>query len=108
VIFEILHTGTTVIRALGAGKTTLGPTVRRTICIEECVLLLKTKPRDVFFRSVHDLDGVMAVVGSVRGAVIVIGFGKDEDVVAATEGVFENCGGAKVDVGVVARGLVCR
>jgi len=51
---------------------------------------------------------MMAVVGSVRGAVIVIGFGKDEDVVAATEGVFENCGRAEVDVGVVARGLVCR
>jgi len=36
---------------------------------------------------------MMAEVGSVRGAVVVVGFAEDEDVVTATEGVLENGSG---------------
>lgn len=50
----------------------------------------------------------MAVVGLVRGAVVVVGLGHDQDVVTTTEGVLENGSGAEVDIGVVAGGLVRR
>ena len=50
----------------------------------------------------------MAEVCLVRGAVIVVGLSQDEDVVAPTEGVFEDGGRAKVDIGVVTRSLVSR
>jgi hypothetical protein len=50
----------------------------------------------------------MTIVRSVRRAIVVVALGKDEDIVTATEGVFKDGGGAEVDVGVVARGLVRR
>lgn len=50
----------------------------------------------------------MAVVGSVRGAVVVVSFGKHEDVVATTERIFENCSRTKVDVGIAGGSLVSR
>lgn len=50
----------------------------------------------------------MAEVGFVGGAVVVVGLGENEDVIAATEGVLEDGGRAEVDIGVVTRGLVGR
>jgi hypothetical protein len=41
---------------------------------------------------------MMAVVGSIGSAVVVKGFGEDEDVVASTEWILENGYGAEVDV----------
>ena len=49
---------------------------------------------------------MVAVVGPVGGAVVVVALGEDEDVVAAAEGILEDGGGAEVDIGVVARSLV--
>lgn len=49
---------------------------------------------------------MVTIVGTVRGSVVVVGFGKNEDVVAATEWIFENCSGTKVDVGIVGRSLI--
>ena len=95
---ERSHTGTTVVRALRAGETALGPPIRSAVDIEQGVLLLETKPGHVVFGEVHGLLGVVAVVGAVRGAIVVVSLGEDEDVVAATEGIFEDGGGAEVDV----------
>jgi hypothetical protein len=49
---------------------------------------------------------VVTVIGAVRGTIVVVGLCKDEDVVTATEGIFEDGGGAEVDVGVMTWGLV--
>jgi hypothetical protein len=106
-LVNVSHTGTTVIRALGTRETTLGPTVRGTISVEKGVFLLETEPRDVFLGGFHRLVGVMAVVGSVRGAVAVVCLCEDENVVTATERVFEDGSRAEVHVGIVTRGLVC-
>jgi hypothetical protein len=50
----------------------------------------------------------MAVVRSVRRAIAVVRLGEHKNVVTAPEGVLEDGGGAEVDVGVVARGLIRR
>ena len=49
---------------------------------------------------------MMTVVSPVWGTVVVVAFGKDEDVVATTEGIPEDGGWAKVDIGIVARCLI--
>lgn len=48
----------------------------------------------------------MTIVSLVRGTVIVVALGKDENVVAASEWVLEDGSGTQVDVGVITRGLV--
>lgn len=57
---------------------------------------------------VEDLLGVMTVIGSVGGAVVVVGFGEDEDVVTATERILEDGSGTEVDIRVMAWGLIGR
>ena len=68
--------------------------------------MLETEPGFVFLSEVHNLGGMVAVVGLVGGAVVVVALGEDEDVVTATEGVLEDGGGPQVDVGVFTRSLV--
>jgi hypothetical protein len=41
---------------------------------------------------------VVTVIGAIRGTIVIVGLCKDEDVVAATEGIFEDGSRAKVDV----------
>ena len=48
------------------------------------------------------------MIGPIRGAIIVVGFAENEDVVAATEWVFEDRHRAEVDVRVVTGRLVGR
>ena len=92
---------------MGAGEATLGPAVRSTVDVKQGILLLETEPRDGVLGEVHDLLGVVTVVGHVGGAVVVVSLSEDEDVVAAAEWIFEDGGGAEVDIGVVAGGLAC-
>ena len=101
-------TGTAVVGTLRTGETALGPAEGRAVSIEECVLLLNTEPRDRLLGEVHDLLGVVAEIGHIRGAVAVVRLGEDENVVAATEGVLEDRRRTEVDVGIVAGSLVCR
>lgn len=103
-----LRTDTAIVWALRTRETALWPLVWFVIGIEESVLLLKTEPWLDLKNLVHDLLGVVAVVGLVGGSVVVVGLGKDEDVVATTERILEDGGGAKVDVRVAAGCLVCR
>lgn len=56
----------------------------------------------------HDLVGVVAVVGRVGRAVVVVRLAEDEDVVALAERVLEDGDRAQVDVRVVAGGLAGR
>jgi len=51
---------------------------------------------------------MVAVVGTVGGAIAIVCFGKDKDVVTAAERIFEYCGRTKVDVGIMGRCLVSR
>lgn len=62
----------------------------------------------MFLGLVHDLLGVMTVVGPVGGAIVVVGLSEDENVGGASEGVLEDRSRAEVDVGVAAWGLVGR
>jgi hypothetical protein len=101
-----MRTSTAVVGTLGSGETTLGPSVGRAIGVEEGVLLLETEPGDLLLCLLHDLVGMVAVVGPVGGAIVVVGLCKDEDVVTATEGILEDRGGTKVDIGVVSGSLV--
>jgi hypothetical protein len=103
--FRVL-TNSTIVRALGTRETTLRPTEGRTIGVEQCVFLLKTEPGDVVLSKIHDLLGVVTIVGPVGGTVVVVGLSQDEDVVTTTEGISEDGSGTEVDVGVVAWGLV--
>jgi len=98
--------GTTIVWALGTGEATLRPAIGGAVDIKQSVLLLKTEPWDFILGEIHGLLGMVTVVGFVRGAVVVVTFGKDEDVVTATEGILEDCGRTQVDIGVVAGSLV--
>ena len=102
----VLHTNTTIVGTLGTWEASLGPTEWLVIRIKESILLLETEPGLVFLDGVHYLLGVVAVVSPVGGTVVVVGLGEDEDVVTTTEGIPEDGGWAKVDIGIVARCLV--
>jgi hypothetical protein len=54
----------------------------------------------------HDFVGMVTIVCPVGRAVVVVGCGEDEDVITASEGIFENGSGAQIDVGVVTRRLI--
>ena len=101
-----MRTSTAVVGALGTGETALGPAVRRAVHVEEGVLLLETEPGDLVLGELHNLGGMVAVVGPVGGTVVVVALGENEDVVTATEGVLEDGGRAEVDIRVIAGGLV--
>jgi hypothetical protein len=55
---------------------------------------------------IHNLLGVVTVVGTVGSTVAVVGLGENEDVIATTEGVLEDRSGAEIDIRVMARSLV--
>jgi len=101
-----LRTNTAIVGTLGTREASLGPAEWLVIRIKEGVLLLETEPWLVFLDGVHHLLGVMTVVSPVGSAVVVVGFGKHEDVIATTEGIPEDGGWAKVDIGIVARCLI--
>ena len=105
-IGENSRTSTAVVRALGARESVFRPTVWGTIDVEQGVLLLKTEPGFVVLGEVHNLGGMVAVVGLVGSAVVVVTLGEHEDVVTFTEGVLEDGSGPQVDIGVATGGLV--
>lgn len=49
---------------------------------------------------------MVAVVGFVGSAVVVVALGEDEDVIAATERIFEDGDRSQIDIGVATRSLV--
>lgn len=104
----LASTDTTVVRALGTGETTLGPSVRVAKLIEESVLLLETEPRLLVLVSLHELGTFVAVVEFVGGTVRVPALSQDEDVVAATEWIREHGDGTEVDIGVLTGSLSSR
>lgn len=101
-----LHTNTAIVGTLGTREASLRPAEWLVIRIKEGVLLLETEPGFVFLDGVHHLLGMMTVVSPVGSTVVVVAFGKDKDVVATTEGIPEDGGWAKVDIGIVARCLI--
>ena len=103
---ENSRTSTAVVGALGARESVFRPTVWGTVGVEQGVLLLKAEPRFVVLGEVHDLGGMVTVVGLVGCAVVVVTLGEDENVVTFTEGVLEDGSGPQVDVGVATGGLV--
>lgn len=102
---NLAGTDTTVVRSLGSGEPLLGPTVRVSIGVEQGVFLFETEPRFLVGNQVHRLLGEMTLVGGVRGTVVVVAFTQDQDVLATSEGVLEDGGRSKEDVGIVAGSL---
>lgn len=100
-------TSTAVVGTLRAGETAFWPTVWLIVGIEKGIFLFETKPWLVFLGFIKDLLGMMAMVGAVWSAVVVVGLCENKDVVAATERVFEDGGGTEVDIGIVTGGLIC-
>lgn len=94
----LASTDTTVVRALGTGETTLGPSVWFAILIKESVLLLETEPRLLVLVGLHELGTFVAVVEFVGSTVRVPALSQDEDVVAATEWIREHSDGTEVDI----------
>lgn len=105
---EGLLTGTAVIGTLRTRETAFWPAIGRAVSIEEGVLLFETEPRNVLLGLVHNFVGMMTIVSPVWGAIVVVGFCENKDVVASTERILEDSGRTEVDIGVVARGLVGR
>lgn len=103
---DLASSDTTVVGALRTGETTLWPLVWLVIGIKESVLLLETEPGFDLGALVKDLLGMVAVVGLVGGTIVVVGLCEDEDVVSTAEGVPKDGSWTKVDVRVVAGGLV--
>lgn len=101
-----LRTNTAIVGSLGAREASLGPSEWLVIRIKQGVLLLEAEPGLVLLDGVHHLLGVMTVVSPVGSTVVVVALGKDEDVVATTEGIPEDGGWAKVDIGIMARSLI--
>lgn len=105
---DLASTNTAVVRALGTGETTLGPTVGPAICAKESVLLLQTEP-PVFFRvGLHQAVGIVTEVELVGGAIRIPGFAEDDDVITLTERVGEDVDRAQVDIGVIPGSLAGR
>jgi hypothetical protein len=102
--FEL--TSTAVVGALGTWETVLWPTVWGTVDVEQSVLLLKTEPGFVILGQFHNLGGMVAVVGLVWGAVVVVALSEDEDIITTTEWVLEDGNWPQVDVGVTTWSLV--
>ena len=76
------------------------------INVKECVFLLKTEPWGGILDQIHVLLREVAMVGAVRGTVVVVSFRENQDIVAATEGILEDGGGTKVHIRIMARGLI--
>ena len=60
----------------------------------------------MFLGKFHNLSGMVTVIGLVWSAVVVIALGEDEDIIAATEWIFEDGSWPQVDVGVATWSLV--
>lgn len=103
---ETIRTNTAVVRALGSREAALGPAIGIAVNIEEGVLLLETEPRLMVLGEIHDLLGVVTVVGAVGSTVVVVSLGENEDVLSAAERVLEDGGRTEMDVRVVTWGLV--
>lgn len=100
------HTRSAVVGALRARETALRPTVWSTVHVKQGIFLLNTEPRNLVLSLVHDLLGVMTEVGLVRSAIVVVALRENQDVVTTTEGVFEDGGGAEVDIRIVSGSLI--
>lgn len=102
---DLAGSDTTVVRALGTGEATLGPTVGSTKLVEQSVLLLETEPGDDALVGLHELCALVTVIELVGGAIGVPALGENEDVVATAEGIGEDGDGAEVDIRVLTGSL---
>jgi len=98
----------TVVRALRAWVTALGPAVWPSIRTKQGVFLFKTKPCMFIGVGVHQSGGVMSVIEFVWASVVVPCLAQHEDVVATAEGVGIYGNGPNVDIGVVSGCLTSR
>ena len=101
-----MRTSAAVVGTLGTGETALGPAVWSAISVFQHVLLLEAEPGLQVLSEFHDLGGMVAVVGFVGSAVVVVALGEDEDVIAATEGILEDGSRPQIDIGVATGSLV--
>jgi len=103
---DLAGSNSTVVRTLRSGETALGPTVRRTIRVEESVLLLESEPGFVLLGQVHVLLTEVPVVVGGGGTVGEVTSTKDHDVVSTSERVGEDSTRPQEDIGIVSRSLL--
>ena len=84
------------------------PAIGTVVQVEHSVLLLQTEPRLVLGMSLHELDGLMAVVVLVGRAISIPALGEDKDVLPPTERVWEDGDGLQVNIRVVTGSLSSR
>ena len=63
---DFVGTNSAVIRTLRTRESTLGPTERVTVHVQQSVLLLDAEPRTLFSRHVHHLLAFVPKVGGLR------------------------------------------
>lgn len=103
---DLSGTNTTVVWTLRSWETTLWPSVWLVINVEQGVFLFKTEPRLLSSGLLHDLVGVVSVVGLVGSTIIVVTFAQDDDVVTSSDRVLVVGYRSEVDVRVVTWSLV--
>ena len=98
-------TDTAIVGALRTRETTYWPAVWFAIGIEEGVFLFETEPGVMGFVFFHQFGTFGTEVEFVGGAVRVVAFGKDQDVVSATEGIWVHGNWLEIDIRIVSRCL---
>jgi hypothetical protein len=98
---DLAGADTTVVWALRSWEAVLGPAIWPAISAEESVLLLETEPITLILVLLHDNSGVVTEVVGVWLSIGHPSLGHDKDVVAQSNGIWVECDGAEVDIGVV-------
>lgn len=102
---DLARADTAVVWSLRSWVSALGPAVWPSICVEDSVFLLQTKPGLMFGMGFHQPLTFMAIIEFVGASIRIPGFGHNQDVVATTERIGEDGAGANVDIGVLAGSL---
>jgi hypothetical protein len=102
---DLAGTDSAVVWSLGSGETRLGPAVWPSVHAKEGVLLLETEPVFLGLVGVHEDFGGVTEIVAVWFSIGHPGFADDQDVVTKTDRIGEVGFWAKVDIGVVTRGL---
>lgn len=105
---NLASTYTAIVRALGSREPALGPAVRLVIDVEKRVLLFESEPGVLICRLLHDLVSGVAMIGLVRGAIVVVALAEHDNIVAFAERVRIVRHRSKIDVRIVAGGLIGR
>lgn len=105
---DLASTDTTVVWTLRTRETIEWPAVRSVRHIKECVFLLKTEPRLMFFVCFHKLRSLVTIVELVGGSIGIPAFGQDQNIWGTTKRIREDSDRSEIDIRIVAWRLSSR